>query len=561
MSLFSDHITRVRAGASQARSLHEVSKWIEQNTKINGRPYSFLNHEYQPFILDSAEAEWVVRKCSQVGITELSIRLALALCGMIRGFTIAYTLPTAKFAATVMQTRVNPVIENSDYLRDMVGDLDNNEVKQIGSSFLYLKGAASSNAPISVPCDMRIHDEVDFSDPVVLSQYQSRLTHSPYKYKGQLSTPTLPKRGIDYEFGHSRQHFNFVKCDHCNHYFIPDFYEHVRIPGFTGDLHDVNKQNLHRYRYKEAFVECPGCGKVPSLQPAHREWVCFNPTETFVAFGVQVSPFDAPNIITPGFLIEAKTQYKKEADFVNFALGLPYEDKESTLTEAELRALITSSFNLDSGYSYVMGVDLGLICWITIGAVHFDGSIRVVHIEGVPLAELRTRYNELRVQYRVRLTVSDSQPYTETVMALQKGDMNLYGAVYVERSKSLELFNVVQREEDRDAGRQDLRQVNIVRNKAFDSLMDFIRSGMLSKKPCELDDTWVSHLTDMRRMRDWDATAQEMTFRWVKSADGDDHLHHSLLYLYIASQILGVARGNASPLPVVSTFKVRNKPE
>jgi hypothetical protein len=163
--------------------------------------------------------------------------MALALCGVIRGYTVAYTLPTAGFAATFMKTRVDPVIQNSPYLKDMLsGELDNTEVKKLGDSFLYLRGAQSSNAPISVPCDHLIHDEVDFSDPEVLSQYQSRLTHSKYKRKTKLSTPTLPDRGIDYEFQRSRRKFNFVKCSCCSQYFLPDYFKHVRVPGFTGDL-------------------------------------------------------------------------------------------------------------------------------------------------------------------------------------------------------------------------------------------------------------------------------------------------------------------------------------
>src|SRR5574337_474797 len=166
-SLFSAHLDRLKAGASQAGALDATSQWISKNTFIGGRPYSYKNHEYQPKILDDKSKELVIQKCSQVGISELALRRSIAMCNLLRNFTIAYTLPTAHFAATVMKTRVNPIFLESLPLKGVVnGDIDNSEVKQfITGSFLYMKGAASSNAPISIPVDLLVHDELDFSDP------------------------------------------------------------------------------------------------------------------------------------------------------------------------------------------------------------------------------------------------------------------------------------------------------------------------------------------------------------------------------------------------------------
>jgi hypothetical protein len=93
------------------------------------------------------------------------------------------------------------------------------------------------------------------------------------------------------------------------------------------------------------------------------------------------------------------------------------------------------------------------------------------------------------------------------------------------------------------------------RDKALDSLMDFIRSGMLSKTSCALDDDWKAQLADMRRIKDWDAGIQEIIYRWVKSEQGNDHFHHATLYMYIASMVLGVSRGSTVRLPMISSFK------
>lgn len=481
--------------------------------------------------------------------------MALALCAVIRGYTVAYTLPTAGFAATFMRTRIDPVIQDSPYLKSLLsGEVDNSEVKKIGDSFLYLKGAQSSNAPISVPCHHLIHDEVDFSDAEVLSQYQSRLTHSKYKRKTKLSTPTIPDRGIDYEFQRSRRHFNMCKCNHCNHWFAPDYFEHVKIPGFTGDLREITKANLHSHNYADAVVKCPKCGETPSLLPEHREWVCENPTDKFVAAGYQITPFEAPRIITPGYLVESSTQYRRYVDFVNFSLGLPVLDEDATLTTEELSSVIGNELDVSTG-SVVMGVDMGGTCHVTICRVRQDNSMRVLHIEQVPAAKIRERYMELRRIWAPRMTIMDAFPYTETCMALCAVDIRLLGAVYT-RQKGLDLFKVIDREADRSEAVRDLRQININRDRSFDALMDFIRAGRLSKQSCPADSVWVKQLTDMRRIKDWDTQSQEIVYRWTKSEQGHDHYHHSLLYAFVASMVMTAGRSTGTQLPLISSFRV-----
>lgn len=553
--MFAHHVERLKASTLNKLSGSDVAPFIIKHTKIAGRPYSFKDHEYQEELLRDTGRETVTRKCSQVGISEMSARKSLALTCLLRAYTIAYTLPTAGFAAVFMKTRIKPIIDASPYIAELVNpNNDNNEVKQIGDSFLYLKGAQSSNAPISVPCDHIIHDEVDFCDPATLSQYHSRLSHSPYKRKDKLSTPTLPDRGIDYEFQRSRRKFNFVKCSCCGFYFAPDYFAHVRIPGFIEDIREITKANLHLHRYDEAFVECPKCGGKPSLQHEHREWVFENPNDNFIATGYQITPFDAPNIISVPYLVESSTQYKRYVDFINFGLGLPTMDADATLTEGELEEIIGNELEAQSG-SHVMGIDMGMTCHVTVGKVREDGSIRIVHIEKVPAIRIRDRYAELRRIWAPRVTIMDSQPYTETVMALQQNDYRLYGAVYTS-SKGLELFKLIDREEDEFEALTDLRQININRNRAFDSFMDFIRTDMLSKTSCELNEEWKKQLTDMRRIKDWDSSTQEIQYIWVKSEQGNDHFHHSALYMYIASMVMKAGRGSQVRLPLVATMKL-----
>jgi hypothetical protein len=432
-------------------------------------------------------------------------------------------------------------------------------VKRIGDSYLYLKGSQSSNAPISIPCDHLIHDEVDFSDPEVISQYQSRLTHSKYKRKTKLSTPTIPNRGIHREFQRSRRHFNLIKCDHCGHYFMPDYYDHVKIPGYDGDLHKITKRNLHTVDYNAAYVQCPSCKGKPSLQPEHREWVCENPTEHFVAVGYQITPFDAPNIITPGYLVEASTQYKRLVDFSNFGLGKADEDKESTINMDDLRNLFDDALTPTYG-SYVMGGDMGVECHILVGFVTHDGFLIIVHSEIVHVSKIRVRRRELAKQYRPRVSTFDSQPYTETILAMQEEDENLYGAVYIQ-SRNLETHYVRGQEADDEEGKVEVRQVNINRNRAFDAYMEAIRAGLIRKVHDQNDQLWMEHQCDMKRVKDWSAVDQEIAFVWKKSEDGNDHFHHASLYLFIASMLVGVSK-TVMTLPFhIASFRQKSEAE
>lgn len=538
------HIDRVLNRTIQKMGRSDLVRWVEENTFINSRRYSTKDHEYQARIMSDLSPEIVIRKCSQVGLSEASIRMSLALVAVMDHYNVIYTFPSATFASKYVKTRVDPVISTSPYLRAATtggGSVDSSEVKRIGENFLYFNGAAASNAAISVAADCLIHDEVDFSDQVILSQYTSRLTHSPYKHKIKLSTPTVPNGPIDTDFNDSRRFWNFCKCNHCGHQFVPDYYEHVKVPGWDRSLAEITKSNFHKLDINGAQLLCPKCFKAPSLQIEHREWVCENPSESHVAAGYQVQPFDAPNLITLPSLIKTSVDYLRRADFDNFSLGLPAEDDMSGLTEADLEAIGFNSAG-ENFTTHVIGADMGAICHIVVAGIGRQQEVVVVHMEQVPLHNFKTRYTELRKQYRVNVKVIDTMPYVETVLSLQDGDDGLYGAVF-STSKSMDLYDVRVRDSDEDRGVMTLRQVSVSKHKALDVLMDHVRSGEIKIVKTSEWETFKAQMTDMRRalipQRDGETISN-----WVKTKKGNDHYHHALLYTWLAAQIRGVGRGH-----------------
>lgn len=547
-----------------AAGLSQAAEWITKHTKLGGQPFSFKDHEFQLRVAQEQARVMNVRKCSQIGLSELSVRLALAYSNLVPGFTTIYTLPTVMFARSFSTTRIDTVVNGSDTLRAAANTgVSNSEVHQFGESFLFVKGTQGTSQAISIPADCITSDEYDFSDIDTVTNYESRLTHSKYKLRRNFSTPTVSGYGISAEFAESQQWWLQAKCSCCGQWFLPDYYQHVRIPGCTLDLRQVTKRNIHKVRVKEAYVECPACKGKPDLSFENREWVCANPDEGREAVGIQIQPFDAPAIITPESLVRASTAYARRADFDNFNLGLPSTDAESALSREEVENLFVA--NPAWGFrSHFMGIDMGHDCHILIGGLSPEGGLRVVHAEVVDYRSVEKRRAELVRQYRVVCDVDDLYPYSETVYRMQHTPLghNLWAAQFVDK-KTIQAFDIKHIPEDIETAQPEIREVHINRNRALDALLELIRTpgGVLFAEMAEKAEI-VEHLTDMKRIKEFTSARQGTSveqFVWVKSKQAVDHFHHALLYLYVATQLRGTVSigggGGVAIPPVLGMLK------
>ena len=554
--LFQRHISRLRSSLA-AHSPDTICDFITQHTYLNGKKFSFDGHEYQRTILEDPAQTIYVVKSAQMGISEMSSRLALARCSLIDGFSTIYTLPSALAAQNFMKTRITPVVDSSPYLSELVSnDVDNASIKKFSNSYLYLKGCQVDRQAISVPADMLVCDEVNNSDQDVLTLFESRLIHSAYAMRVFLSTPSVPKYGIDRMFRQSKRKYNLCQCGKCNHWFIPDYHKHVRVPGFLEDLDKVTKANFAdpAFRWMDAYVECPGCGRPVDLVNSKRQWVVENPDDAFVDSGYQVSPFDCPTIIKPATLVKSSVAYERPVDFYNQRLGKSLEDRETALALSELEDVIIPEKPAVS-HSYVMGLDMGSTCWALICAVLPDQTLVIVKAEQIPLHKVVERTAALVLEYRIRMVVVDRGPMTEAVYQIQQKVRNSFAAVFVQ-SKGIDLFKTIDREADADKGVEDMRQVNIAKDACMDVLMALVRSRAILKVSDENDKLWCEHMMDNKRVQMF--KNGELVFTWVKTQK-IDHWHMALIYALVASRMLGVSSGTACVLPLISSFKVDTK--
>lgn len=536
---------RLDTSTGSTYSAENLPKWISNHTFLAGKPYSFADHEYQLKILGSAKRVQYTKKCSQLGISELKARRALATAYMIPHMSVMLTMPTTGMANNFAKTRIDPIIASSPALKEALDpNKDSTELKGIGTSHLYIRGTFSDTAAISVPVDFLCVDEVDFSDPEVLDKFESRFTHSSYKWRMETSTPTLPGFGIDERMQSSNRNFQFVKCCHCNHSFLPDYRKDVVVPGYTGDILDIDKPKLHRTRWREAYLKCPKCGKQPDLSQRYRRWVVENPDEHHEADGFQLTPFDGPAFISVQDLMQARTRYKRVADFVNFSLGLCVEDALSGIQEADLDLM--EGIYAGNLVGTVLGFDMGTTCHVVEARIDGGKRLEVVDLHAIDFRRFDEEFAQIVKRTHPIAAVGDAVPYTETIYRLQQRYHFVYASLYV-NAKSVMPFKFLDSEEDKLQGLLDDRQINTNRDIALDHLMEDIRAHFIGVNPDIHPDKMAifrKQMRDMRRVR-VDAPKHQPDqdrFRWVKGKDEDDHFHHALLYAWIAARIRLAAR-------------------
>lgn len=560
---YAEFLDTTKQAVNETWNLKDAAKFITQHTYLRGSRYSFTDHEFQEKIITDDSQIVNVQKCSQIGLSEIMARFGVAVVNMIPDFSVIVTFPFSGDASNFAKTRIEPFIDNSPKLKEAINPkLNNGEIKQFNTSFMYFRGTNGKTQAISIPADMIISDEIDRSDPHILSQYTSRLTHSKWKLRRNFSTPTIPGFGIAKEMVESTRFKNLCKCNHCARWFLPDYFEHVKIPDFDNNLRTLTKSNLAKTRYMEANLICPHCGAIPSLQPEYREWVAENAGDNFEPHGYFVSPFDAPNLISVVDLIKASTMYARFTEFVNQNLGLPEEDASESLTLADMNASqLPPGVDMRSSNLHCMGIDQGLICHIVIGRIDpLTGEFLVVYRERCPLGVLEERKKKLAAEWKVVITVIDSQPNVHLVQAIQKWDKNCYGGVYGKNKKQLEPFKVQMFEGDEMDGKLPIHTVQINRDKAFDLLMDVMKTSMKwAPISPEDDEMFTKHCLDMRRVNVFDDN-MEQTWTWVKSSLGQDHYHHTLLYCWIACMLRATASRAVSlaTATLITKFKVKH---
>jgi len=506
--------------------------WINRNTTLNGKPFTCDRYPFQKDILNDTGNRLVVKKISQVGLTEIQMR-KMACFLMLNPHTQGiFSLPDKNLMKRFSQTRLLPMINEDAVFNRVAGGgkpTRNVDLIQFMRSFLNIVIGSESSAT-SITGDILAVDEVDLTSPEVLALFDSRLQNSDFGIRYDFSTPTYTDFGIDGLYKVSDQREYMLKCDSCGHWQVPDFtWDFVRIDGLKNagdfpieelDLTKLDTIELH----KDSWLACEKCGEELNLSEkdgAQREWVAQEAGRSSYAHGYQVRPFSS-NRLSISYIIQRLLTYRNQ-DFLrgwyNTVLGRDYADASARIQESDIRAcLMSADTALVKGDSIWVGIDVGIDCHIVIGKADKSSSVKVLKFDICPASGLKQYVKALQENYSISGGLIDRYPNTtlsQEIAEITKG--TILPCEYGQSGNIEEKIDLVTFE-------QSYLRVN--RTWALDYVAKIVRNhwvefyGYLEFKPKIID-----HLRNMIRVE-----IPEKLAKWEK-LNTEDHFFHALNYM------------------------------
>lgn len=539
---------------ADVRVANYARKYVNQ--KVTGR----VSETKRRYIISVTEVEPVPVQCLTVDHsdhlflcsesmitthnTEVQLRKALAFTARNPHRNLIYTMPDENMRKRVYQNRVLPILTEDAIFHGLNAagkkPIRSIEMTEINSSFMMMF-PANEKAATSQPADVIFNDEVDLSDPQILALFNSRVQGSDLRMIHNYSTPTYDGLGISALFENSDQHEYLFKCPHCGHYQLPEFTsKFIRIPNLPAEAAEdltqfdpiwIDKYGINPF---DAYSVCIKCGKrVTYGDDQNHKWVARHPHRSH-SRGYRVSPFSTRNLDAAYVLRQYLDYHLRDnmKGFHNTVLGKTHESSDERLSEALLRTLFTAH----SDYYYehqdkphFIGIDMGKVCHITIGAGESLSKIQTVLFEAVKVEVLLERVKYYMNAFPIQGGFIDRLPLiTDSNRIRDFSDFSIMPMQYGRQSGGA----IVVPKTD-EYGQLDYVEAH--RTLHLDKLANAIRSGFITFCGYTTQkETIIAHLRAMVRQFEEDKDGVEKVPVWKKK-DRNDHYFHSMGYMYQAA--------------------------
>lgn len=500
-------------------------EWAEARRVLNGEAFSLEEHPFLRELYEWNGEYLVIKKGSQLGVTELGLNRAIWFAATGKG-NVIYTMPTDSDAVEFTNMRLDPVVdENPTIFRGGNDDVvDNKTMKQVGDRFILIRGSYAKKKALTIPSDFNIHDELDASSAATINTFKSRLGHSNFRWEMYLGTPTSPKVGIDQKFDETDQRHWYVECPNCK--------RSIRLCCGYPHLFKKHEDGTHYYG-------CDRCGT--ELDRKNGRWIAENPGGR--ERGYHVSRLLAP-WISADRLLDEMAGYTSLKESWNQVLGLARASEEHGITLEVIEACQDERCRLhvsSPAESYcTAGVDQGSReIFIIISGISPAGNRQIMWIDKIPIDLAFAQLELLIRQFNIHTMVIDSLPNTASARELA---LKFPGRIWLCQYKELVKEPIKWVPED--------MMVYAARTETLQTMYEDIIWHRTSYPKHEKFDEFKTHMLALVPDRVEKGVFNEVIIRYVNN--GPDHFAHANNYDLIAR-----TRSSKKPVSVSSV----NQPE
>lgn len=354
-----------------------------------------------------------------------------------------FLMPSQDMAKSFSETRYQPMIEATPEVAKYK-PADRHKFKMLEMHFTsgtvnFIGGSSAANLA-GRSAGFLFMDEVDKlqsklkdeADPISL--LRERAKWFPNRKVFITSTPTVDDGHVWKAFLEGSQEYFHWGCPHCNHYFTPQWHEHVKFPNIYGSFKDEGTEGDPELSFTQrgdlGYIECPDCeGKIVNKHKrkmlAEGVWKPHNPEAPTEKRSFHFNEIMSPITPLPKLILkflEARDKAKKGdlgelQNFVNSSLSEPWRyEPANTLKSSDIDDLVDDFRPRGSvpeqAHGLIAGVDTqdnGF--WFEIRAFGAHNSSWGVHDGFVTdLAALeQVLFNSSYENYQVGLVMIDSQ--------------------------------------------------------------------------------------------------------------------------------------------------------
>ncbi len=530
---------------SEAINAIDAPAWAWSNKLlIDGRPFDVEGRKYQLEIMryktDDGKIKHneVIKKGSQTGAT-MGKSLEIA-HGAVYGHYpqgIIYFFPSKTAVEDFSGSRFKPMLKDNPLLRKLCNDINSVYTRRISQTNVSFHGctgttiiggmAKDSTSVRSTPADWILLDERDLFDNEMASQVNQRLGNSTIRRRSDMGTPKLPDDGIDRLYNKSDSRRWQIECDYCHK---------------ETCLETEFPQCIQLDKNGKGYPACIHCGR--RIHRGNGVWRPDYPDRETV--GYWCSQLLNPNRDLAQVLKEyadPSAYDTTDAEFQRTVLGCAYARAEDVLRETEVYQCCTSD---QMAYTHdgpcAMGFDVGYpLIHAIIGHRIGNDRFRVVRMARV---KDWSALHDLAQRYNVKTTVGDAMPESHKIREWAKSE-SIYGnTVYpCYCTPHLKTFD--------NWGVDNIVKVN--HTDIFDETHQMVVNPgrMLIPRRCNEVDIFVHQMCNRAKFLETDARGN-VSYRYIKIGDKQDHYRSALNFFYLACKKVGVPESHRQHKKVIS---------